>query len=416
MRRDKSRKYKVSFLFYTCFMFFIIFTDILNFKFPKYFSPRFELKSQFIIGPQKQLKRSFTQRGLENNRELLKELFEDPIIFLSESIGDIRFLNDDSLPQKIKSRNYEKCKLCNNFTDAKDGNSTPRDLILCTIYMKAYNNLVQLPRMLRSVGSRASIVYFMEQNTIDNMDKEALKDIEDCGVTIVPIMQIHERYLGISHEFQKHSIFYTFVRRYKNEFDRVICMDAFDSMFQKDPFWEGFDSDHAVLSTEGDKIINNRYNYDWYRALVKEPDKSDYSSMYTICAGVVAGGVDAFVEFYKDYINLNYAYSVGTRSSDQGILNYLFYNNGIKNAKIDFDFNMISATAFFIPDERKDGLFYTTPSNKTPRLIHQYDRVCSISQFINKNCKISYGRNYEARTIRVLQGCHHTEISSNFVG
>ena len=97
------------------------------------------------------------------------------------------------MPQIITSKSYENCKLCSNFKESRDGDSTPKDVIISVIYNQMYNNLIQFPEMLRSVGSKASVVYLIEKRTLQIMDMSALKDIEDCGVTIIPINRTFRR-------------------------------------------------------------------------------------------------------------------------------------------------------------------------------------------------------------------------------
>ena len=337
--------------------------------------------------------------------------FNTELLELSKkSFGDISFLENEAFPHEIKSFNSSHCKLCYNFSKFDDGDSTVDDIIIGTLFGEELYNAVQLPMMLRSVGSNCSIVYFITRKLYKILPKNISESLRNCGVTMIVLPKIVTE-SNVIPKLQRHILFYLFINKFKKEFNRVICLDVYDTFFQKDPFWSGFERDKVVFSKEGKTFEKNEPNREWMSKLTKWGDNRHYMKEIIICSGVFRGVPEQIIEFYHDFIDLEFWKKSFNKARDQGLLNYMYYNNKLKNVAIDNDLTFVSATGF-----KFDNAPYNMISlNETvPRMIHQFDRICIILEKVEDNCIIPVTDElYHIRKNMITQYCFHT---SKYVG
>ena len=66
---------------------------------------------------------------------------------------------------------YSENLLCNFVVSTKGCNSTPRDIVISSAVSKT-TNIVLFQRTLRTTGTNATLILFLDQEAIDNMDPD----------------------------------------------------------------------------------------------------------------------------------------------------------------------------------------------------------------------------------------------------
>ena len=123
--------------------------------------------------------------------------------------------------------------LCNFTSDKKGCNSTPRDVIITCAVGKTLN-IVLFQRTLRTTGSNATLLLFLDQTAVDNMDKDTYEFTKKMNSQIILVPTPPGQGLRVKNYDMY--IFVQFLRENEFKIDRVIFLDLFDSLFQEDPF------------------------------------------------------------------------------------------------------------------------------------------------------------------------------------
>ena len=324
-------------------------------------------------------------------------------VLLTTWIGHTRPNND-----------YPNCELCQITTLVRKtyGNSTPRDVIITTAYGRLIN-VFPFARSLRTVGCKARIVAFVDEDALSRYDSVFYDKMKDCGVEFVKIHRNGE--LGNLKDATafRYSAYLKYLKANRNKIDRVITVDLFDTCVQYDPFTNEFKKENIYFQTEGELIKDDGYNLNWahcsytsYEEMIgsiagKQVFLKDVINIskinftevvdnYIINGGEQAAGVDIMIKF------LELIRSSCTYCQDQGFINYYFYT-GILEKVIDAKaialpygdelFTAIGIKAFLKLFKYSNGALGTVRINGSlPAMIHQFDRNKELTQIVLEAC------------------------------
>ena len=228
-----------------------------------------------------------------------------------------------------KNINYEKCLLC-NFTVRNEfyANSTPYDLIITCIFGVAKQLFIFI-RTLRTVHYKGKCIILIDEKALESIDKKTLLYSLDCGIQFVNYGKfIFPKGTGVIFRFHMMT---EYIRFNKNQINRVIICDLFDTVFQGDPFNTQVNMYQLNVADEG-----MPYNHAWShanRAWIQYSDPNyplpRDQDFYYFCAGVIGASVDVMLNFLYEELKL---FTVDALVNDQGVLNYL-YLSGILQKK-----------------------------------------------------------------------------------
>lgn len=146
---------------------------------------------------------------------------------------------------------YSECKLCKNPLP-KEIHSSERDLIIMFATYESYKAVVPV-RTIRTSGCRARILLITDETT-------ALPfEFQDCGVTVVSTHVGKSASLNVRRGI-RFPFMTDFLPLVEKDFDRILYIDGYDTIFQRDPFPE--------------KIIYNQLHY--------SPENHTYATNYVL--------------------------------------------------------------------------------------------------------------------------------------
>ena len=162
---------------------------------------------------------------------------------------------------------YSENLLCNFVVSTKGCNSTPRDIVISSAVSKT-TNIVLFQRTLRTTGTNATLILFLDQEAIDNMDPDTKRFTEQMNTQIFLIPKPPSSGMKI-----KNFIAYLvkeFLRENEFNINRVIVMDLFDSLFQEDPFNIQMPNDKLQLVHENIYNKDNSGTKDFIKSTIED--------------------------------------------------------------------------------------------------------------------------------------------------
>lgn len=275
--------------------------------------------SQYLIPRPKNQKSSeklINSPNITNNDELLQEIRN----FSDQFVGKIDWFDEENLAAKIKSQNFDKCPLC-LFNRSKNyqADSTKNDLILGFLYGYIPNNFFNLLRSIRTTGCNASVVIHITKFVNRSIGSSLIKQIEKCGIHFL-IMPEVVRPENIHGNLLRHAFFAYFINKFKKDFNRILILDIYDTVFQKDPFAKDFPKDKVVFSYESVNFTKNKSNMGWLEKLDPDFKAMKYDGKFPLCSGLFVGTTNSMISFYNKYVNLSFWRWVAFKAQDQGVL------------------------------------------------------------------------------------------------
>ena len=233
-------------------------------------------------------------------------------------------------------KNGSENLLC-NYTSSKDGcNSTPRDVVItCAAYDTC--NLVLFQRTLRTTGCKATLILFMDQIAIDNMDPDTLEFTKQMNTYIFLTPTPPGKGVRTKNYFAY--IFKEFLRENEFKIDRVIFSDLFDTLFQEDPFNTRLPTKSLHIVHENIRNKLNKVNYMFMRKTISGFKFDNVTGeMKTINSGYAGGPVSLVKAYFTQQLSI----LTFTNGDDQGSTNILyvtgtFVNKGIPIAEDDYN-------------------------------------------------------------------------------
>lgn len=191
----------------------------------------------------------------------------------------------------------------------------------------------------------------------------------------------------------RYSIYYCFLLEYYKTFNYILLLDIRDTIFQLNP--ENIKIKKGVYLCEDArypfKIKEDKWNKLWLLPFFNINDS--IFDRIPINGGCIYGESYQILAFHKVLLfNLKKYYSI---TSDQGIINLIFYNfsykefkfyinrndNGlIYNMGIEIKYNYIYLnTCYYIANN-----FIYRSNNEIPFIVHQYDRDKALKEYVKR--------------------------------
>jgi hypothetical protein len=138
----------------------------------------------------------------------------------------------------FKSYDGASCDPC-LFTDrSRRPDSSAADCVIAVMFNMTFN-LVPFVRTLRTTGSRCRIVVLADDTALSKLDVNLTMFLESCGVTVVRVW--HPAATSNAILLVRNRVLLHFLRLRRSLFKRIVIADLYDTIFQGDPFYRGFD-------------------------------------------------------------------------------------------------------------------------------------------------------------------------------
>ena len=199
-----------------------------------------------------------------------------------------------------------------------------------------------------------------------------------------------------------------FLEAYGNYFDRVMVNDVFDTIFQKDPFIRGIPKSAVAVSIERVQFGSHNTNMMWVKSVDDQFEWSWWEQKWVINSGFEIGQTDLVLDLFHAMNQPKFFYAKNTL--DQGALNVLHYRGAWNNLWVDYSGeNFVSASySIFELKPDKNGFVHEREyPDKTPAVIHQFDRICPVVKNLKKICPVMgpWHRYPGGRPGYFMQGC-----------
>lgn len=331
----------------------------------------------------------------------------EPIRNLATQVfGDLYFLDDSSYINPIFHRKKTTCNLCPTQTNSTMSDSTDRDLAMGVLYGDHTYNVLTWVRNLRSVGCKATIVFFVTKEYMKVLTQLEIENLYNCGVFMFFFTQFDPNKIR-ELRYAKNLIYPLFLNSYGQFFDRVLINDIYDSIFQKDPFLKTLNRNEIAVSIERVRI---KY-HDWFQQRLRSMDPQYsiefYGSKFIINSGFFIGGSKTMLSLFSNITDPQYMLKYD--SNDQAILNMLYYRNIFPNLKVDLEGENYLSACYSVFEENpdQDGFMHEIGYPHKLSVIHQYDRICHLVQQISRVCP-SLGQDHHypsGRPNYIMQKC-----------
>ena len=255
------------------------------------------------------------------NQYYFSEVLDNNLIIDNISRHILRTPFDMILSQKIQ---MNPCT-CNLYKKPLNGsNSKPNDIVVTLLFQKIFNSLIFL-KTLRT-KSKAAIIFFVNNESYNKIyNYKCFYNMESiCNVYFYRITS----YTITQKDFLRHYILRNFLLERQDIIDRVIICDAFDTVFQDDPFTNEINWDSIGFTQENITVLEDKVcNYPWLLAIYdffKIPfNESKYHNWHAVCSGVLFGKTQNILQFYKYFFSPKIMENINTLSiTDQGYFNY----------------------------------------------------------------------------------------------
>ena len=171
--------------------------------------------------------------------------------------------------------------------------------------------------------------------------------------------------------------------------DRCIYFDAFDTIFQSDPFNSVTNRSRLYVSSEHHNVESNKWMKIWLND-IPGLDWHIFSQNNVYCSGAYGAYADVIQQFSQLHVSMyNYLTFYG---EDQGIFNYILYINVLQRGGIDIEANRDFATIGLQITEwsgDKPGEIMSPPDPYKPAIVHQINRNHLMYTKIGESCGLN---------------------------
>ena len=234
--------------------------------------------------------------------------------------------------------------------------------------------------IIHSNFQNCDIVIFVRK-----VSQTTINYLKGIGVIIYQIPKIYKK---ISIVKLRWKMYIVFLKDKRNEYNLVLSADVRDTFFQKDVFkyYENHEPFLGISIEDG--TLEEEFNKRWIIDYVGEEKYKTVQNERIICAGSIWGTLDKFLEFSEIIWD---KLLIHLKTTDQGILNYLFYSENLFKEYIvkSDNYGPIMTVALtesknIILDKDDNILNF---KGEVASVIHQYDRKKDIKiKVINKYC------------------------------
>ena len=311
------------------------------------------------------------------------------------------------------------CVFCNiTNLDLKHINSTIRDCII-TLAVNKVDNVFPYIRTLRTTGCKATVFILFDDAAYNKLSKDTFELFRNCSINIYNIGQFpsFSKYPNVF--AHKHIYIFDFLYKVGYLFDRILLADLYDSVFQKDPFFESVDPEAFTVSTEARFMIRDQCNKAELFGLERFPD-DQINKVKTLNAGIMYGSPEIIMKYQTLYFHSFDIFNVDQthKVSDQGYLNYF---NIKKELRCTFEklniwyhdqgFETLASIYPHLPKCLQLGEL--TYSNTKAVIVHQFDRSEMLVAMVLLSCPKGNFTVYPNSYTRIISGLHISVDSIN---
>jgi hypothetical protein len=237
------------------------------------------------------------------------------------------------------------------------------------------------------------VILFIDEYAAKKLDATMTSFLEGCGCTLVklPLRMGDERRCF----YMRHLIFGEFFRTRMSVFDRIISVDVYDTIFQGDPFFRGFDQSAIGIVAEPIVLCGAQLNS--IVAVAGERYRENFSKLQNVNAGFSMGTIELylrFLELYRDTLgSLNQSVVKSLRYADQDVLNAIIWSNATTRAGIPmrlYHGEDYYHCAYLIGTRdgviREIGRYKIPTARMYPLVIHQADRAAPLMNSVITAC------------------------------
>jgi hypothetical protein len=309
--------------------------------------------------------------------------------FLFTPISGYQTLAD--FPSKV----LPSCTLCNFTVRNFRPDSSPRDVIVTSMFDQVVN-VVPFIRSLRTTGSRATVILFYDASAKRKIDSNLSSFFNSCAITLLEIDLTHR---SPRHSFiLRHLLFAEFFRTRYHLFDRILSVDLFDTVFQGDPFFEGFDRDSISLNSHFEPATGTHL-YGILGLIGSSDENVAYYVAHTpnMNAGLSTGGIELHLRFWECFRQMlmsgNDTVLESLVYADQDIINSIVNSNLTRRAGVPI--RLYGSEDYFhlaVKLWAREGVInelgeYKMPGVELyPLVIHQADRSAPLTSSILRAC------------------------------
>lgn len=293
----------------------------------------------------------------------------------------------------VHLQDYNQCPSCNFESRSVHSNSSPQDAILVTMLNCTYN-LVPFTRSLRTTGSKALFVIFIDDLAKEKLDPTLSTFAANCGITFISIGKTN--FTRNELLLVRNPLLYDFLKLRPNVFKRILIVDLFDSIFQGDPFYEEFDTDTVGFSIETHRCDVGQIRNAGY--LIGKKNASIFYKRQCVNIGTIVGCYEHVLRFLHYYVN--YLHNIPEEKfkklywiPDQVILNTMINTNLTDKLGIKIHFYKndepyaVLMNLFKIKNVTFDvGYFKPYESSMYPFVVHLFDRSRRFCKSVLDRC------------------------------
>ena len=303
-----------------------------------------------------------------------------------------------------QAHNAKGCTLCNFVPPRRNGNSTPRDLIL-TFALGKLQNALAFVSSCRTTGCQARIVFLVDDVAHTKYSQEFYQELYNCGCEIINV-----GHFDIKDRQDIFFIRYLYYEKYlsnRTDIDRILATDLYDVLFQSDPFTNEVTGKKVFFFSEREKMADNWYNqyyittcYDNLETIEPSKNKDKLKSLLfegdIINAGISLGGYGPMLKFIKFMTKIGNRTTLQSYADDQGCLN-LFLRGHFFDDIFEYEIDPFNGTLIECFGSRfikksfelaKHPLGSLPHPDNPPAVIHQIDRNQYIPYLASSVCPV----------------------------
>lgn len=286
---------------------------------------------------------------------------------------------------------FHNCHQCSFPVRNNNSNSKENDLIT-GVMIESIEGFIPFVRTLRSTGSLATLVIFIDHRAFRRFTPNHSKQIENCAVLFYNIGRIPftQDYLS----FYIPVIDYIIIQQ--QYIDRVLFLDIYDIVFQGDPFTDQIENNTLYF-------ISQMYTYEQNPKmrtlhifnLTHEPK---YLKLPVINAGHFYGDVNVMLQFFdlvvkthEKLIKDNFSYE----NNDQEVVNYIYITGQLEAHNITYQLDsptssgaVVVVIGFWENDHNETfGWNIIAQNSKVfSKFVHKYDAYPNMLQSVFNSC------------------------------
>lgn len=192
------------------------------------------------------------------------------------------------------------------------------------------------------------------------------------------------KYVKIFHLISgaRYCFYYDYLLANKDKYKYVLVTDVRDVLFQSDPFLHLENNSLLNFYEEDNLIVNSFYICYWIKHAFGAKKLEPLKDKMGICSGTTIGSVDRMLDYLEKMIATQARITGGLTALggfDQGIHNYLIYNNYFPGAQIKVNGTAeVHQLGGSTPTLFNGNGELVTGENKVVPVVHQFDRVPGI--------------------------------------